>query len=275
MSTRFTEQDTQDYYDAEDAIYRSIWDSGGSVHWGLFDHSTGDDFLKAGANLNNVMAEQARIDGRSRVLDVGCGNGNTAFWMANRFRCNVTGIDLSGVRVGNAMKGVWDQPAGIRDLISFKQGSAAELPFNDGHFTHVWSQATFYHVHDKQAVLREAYRVLGDGGTLVFDDLLKPKREISQSARQYIYDRLLFDTDFSFESYQDSLRSCGFRILGAQDLSKHLKTSYVYLAKVARIKIDEDNEHSEKFQALATAYEETVRAVDNGELGWGLYLCQK
>ena len=197
---------------------------------------TGGDFLKACANLNDVMAERARIDGSSRVLDIGCGNGNTAFWMANSFRCHVTGIDLSGVPVGNAITGVWDQPAAIRDLISFKWGSATELPFNDGHFTHVWSQATFYHVHDNHAALMEAYRVLGDGGTLVFDDLFKPKREISQSARQYVYDRLLFDTDFSFESYQDSLRSCGFQMLGAQDLSGHLKTSYACLAKVARIK---------------------------------------
>ena len=32
MTVRFTEQDTQRYYDAEDAIYRSTWDFGGSVH---------------------------------------------------------------------------------------------------------------------------------------------------------------------------------------------------------------------------------------------------
>ena len=275
MTSRFTEQETQRYYDAEDAIYQSVWDSGGSVHWGLFDHSTGDDFLKACSNLNDAMAQRAKIDGSSRVLDIGCGNGNTAFWMSDSFRCNVTGIDLSGVRVGNAVERLENQPDGIRELVSFKQGSATELPFDGGSFTHVWSQATFYHVHDKQAVLEEAYRVLRDGGTLVFDDLFKPKREISQSARTYVYDRLLFDTDFSFESYQDSLRSCGFRTLDAQDLSEHLKTSYACLAKVAHIKADEDTEHQDKFQALATAYEETVRAVNNGELGWGLYLCQK
>ncbi len=275
MTSRFTEQDTQRYYDAEDAIYRSLWDSGGSVHWGLFDRTTGDDFLKACSNLNDAMARRAEINGSSKVLDIGCGNGNTAFWMSDSFRCNVTGIDLSGVRVGNAVKGLESQPAGIRELVSFKQGSATELPFDDGHFTHVWSQATFYHVHDKQAVLREAYRVLRAGGTLVFDDLFKPKREISQSAQTYVYDRLLFDTEFNFRSYQDSLMSCGFRMLDAQDLSDHLKTSYACLAKMARIKVEEDMEHRDKLQALATAYEETVRAVDNGELGWGLYVCQK
>jgi ubiquinone/menaquinone biosynthesis C-methylase UbiE len=275
MTGRFTEQDTQRYYDAEDAIYRSLWDSAGSVHWGLFDHNTGDDFLKACSNLNDVMAGRAGIDGRSKVLDIGCGNGNTAFWMSNSFNCHVAGVDLSEVRVGNALKSLEKQPSDVVGRVSFKQGSATELPFDDSHFTHVWSQATFYHVHDKQAALREAYRVLEDGGTLVFDDLFKPKLEISSSARTYVYDRLLFDTDFNFESYQDSLKSCGFKILHGQDLSGHLKTSYACLAKLARIKVEEDEEHQDKFQALATAYEETVRAVDNKELGWGFYLCQK
>ena len=54
MSSRFTEQETEIYYDSEDAIYRSFWDENGSVHWGVFDESTGDDFLKA--SLTNLGA---------------------------------------------------------------------------------------------------------------------------------------------------------------------------------------------------------------------------
>ena len=45
MSSRFTEQETESYYDAEDEIYRAVWDEEGSVHWGVFDDSTADDFL--------------------------------------------------------------------------------------------------------------------------------------------------------------------------------------------------------------------------------------
>ena len=32
---RFSEQETEEYYDAEDVIYRSVWDADGSVHWGV------------------------------------------------------------------------------------------------------------------------------------------------------------------------------------------------------------------------------------------------
>ncbi len=82
MRNRFTERDTEAFYDAEDALYRSFWDSEGSLHWGWFDRETGDDFLKACANLNRNMAEKAKIQASSQVLDLGCGNGTTATWLA-------------------------------------------------------------------------------------------------------------------------------------------------------------------------------------------------
>ena len=110
MSSRFTEQDTELYYDAQDVIYRSIWDKDGSVHWGVFDQNTGEDFLKGCANLNNIMAEKARIDANSSVLDLGCGSGTTAMWLAQDRNCRVTGVDLSGIRIQNAKDTLQTQP---------------------------------------------------------------------------------------------------------------------------------------------------------------------
>ena len=78
MPNKFTEHDTEAFYDAEDALYRSFWDQEGSLHWGIFDESTGWDFLKACGNLNSTMVETAHNDKDSHVLDMGCGNGATA-----------------------------------------------------------------------------------------------------------------------------------------------------------------------------------------------------
>ena len=272
MSSRFTELSTEEFYDAEDAIYRSFWDSEGSLHWGVFDETTGTDFLKACDNLNEMMAGKARIDEGSRVLDLGCGNGTTAMWLSTGRRCRVTGVDLSGVRVANAMKALEDQPGEVGSKLGFRKGSGTDLPFPDGSFTHVWSQAVIYHIPDKKKVLEEAYRVLEDNGILVFDDLIKPKPDISPAARTYVYDRLLFDTDFSFYSYQDALVDAGFKILEAHDLSPHLQTSYRSLAEVTE---DKGDALSGKYKALSHAYGEMVRAVENEELGWAFYVCQK
>ena len=81
MQSKFTDQDTEAFYDGEDAVYRSFWDDQGSLHWGFFDSSTGQDFLKACSHLNETMVGKAGITRGSEVLDLGCGNGTTAMWL--------------------------------------------------------------------------------------------------------------------------------------------------------------------------------------------------
>jgi ubiquinone/menaquinone biosynthesis C-methylase UbiE len=272
MRNRFTEQETEAFYDAEDALYRSFWDSAGSLHWGWFDESTGEDFLKACANLNKIMAEKARITNESTVLDIGCGNGNTAAWLSQRTGCRVTGIDLSGVRIDNANSGLNELPSEIRSNLAFKKASATELPFEERSFAQAWSQATIYHVHEKEKALQEIHRVLSDNGIFVFDDLIRPKQDISETAQKFVYDRLLFETDYSFQTYQVALQSAGFRVLEAHDLSHHLKKSYQCLSMMAQQKSANEDD---KFQTLSDAYDQMVKAVDNSELGWAMYVCQK
>ena len=280
---RFSEQETEEYYDAEDVIYRSVWDADGSVHWGVFDGkrngsdcgngSIRDEFLAAGIRLNELMVECAGIDETARVLDVGCGNGTTAAWLCRATGARVTGIDLSGVRVENAVAALTQTPE-LAGRLAFEKASAAELPFADGAFTHVWSQATIYHVPEKVQALQEAHRVLEPGGALIFDDLTKPKADISPAAREFVYDRLLFDTDFSFYSYIETLREIGFRVLQARDLSSHLAQSYTYLSRLASIAEGPDG-YQERFEYLTDAYLKTVAAINNEELGWAQYFCVK
>ena len=292
-SSRFSERDTEDYYDAEDDLYRSFWDAEGSLHWGVFDAperadgaagttgAGGDtaadadvrrNFMAACARLNEIMLANAGIDGAAQVLDLGCGNGNTATWLCRTTGARVTGIDLSGVRIDNAIAALAQAPE-LAARLAFEKASATDLPFADGSFTHIWSQATIYHIPDKAKTLQEAYRVLQPGGIMVFDDLTKPKPDISAEARAFVYDRLLFDTDYSFYSYQEALRATGFRVLEARDLSAHLARSYACLSQMAAG--GADPERRERFAALSDAYLKMVNAVRNDELGWAQYLCVK
>ena len=156
--------------------------------------------------------------------------------------------------------------------MAFEKASATNLPFEDETFSHVWCQAAIYHVHDKESALLESYRVLSPGGTFIFDDLTKPSTEINDAAKTYVYDRLLFDTDYSFDLYQDALKNAGFQVLEALDHTQHLKTSYQCLAEIA---LSQDGGRESIFQKLSFAYEQTVAAIDRGEVGWAFYLCQK
>jgi len=208
------------------------------------------------------MANAAQINSDSVVLDLGCGNGNTAIWLAEKFGCTVFGIDLSEVRIANAIEKSKEHP---NLSIRFKKASATSLPFEDESFTHVWSQATLYHVHGRENALKEIWRVLIDRGTFLFDDLVQPIQDVSPGTRKVVFDRLLFDGTFSHETYQDKLGEIGFLVLKCIDLSPHLHRSYHILCR----------EIQDRYLELSKVYEGMCLAIDSNELGWSFFLCKK
>ena len=177
---KFTEQDTEQYYDKEDEVYLSFWDSSGILHWGLFHDD--EDIVPASNNLTNYMVEKAKISESSNVLNVGCGDGEVDVQIVKKIGCHITGIDLSGIRIKNAKKKITPE---LKDKLKFIHTSATNLPFADEEFSQVISQSTIYHVHNKQKAISEIYRVLQKRGIFIFDDLIKPKSKISGDAQKY------------------------------------------------------------------------------------------
>ncbi|NEO42149.1 MAG: methyltransferase domain-containing protein [Moorea sp. SIOASIH] len=265
MTQKYTEADTEAFYDHEDSMYRSFWDSEGSLHWGYFDNladARAQDFVPACHRWNESMLAWSGLTTESRVLDIGCGNGNTAIWLAQQTGCEVVGIDISAVRVGNAKALAQEYPS-LR--LSFQKASVTSLPFSDNSFTHVWSQATLYHVHQRELALKEIYRVLQEQGIFLFDDLITPVSEISAEGQKHVYQRLLFEPTFSYESYAKTLSEIGLMVLEAKDLSEHLNKSYQLLSELAL----------SKYPKLSASYDKMCEAITARELGWSFYRCQK
>ncbi len=265
VNTRYSETETESFYDSEDTLYRSFWDSEGSLHWGYFENlnsASSDDFLPACQRWNQYMLQRSGITKESKVLDLGCGNGNTAVWLAQQTGCEVVGIDISQVRIDNAR----DKSKNCPTLnLSFHKASATNLPFADGEFTHVWSQATIYHVHDRTSTLKEIHRVLKEGGTFLFDDLITPVAEVSEMADRYVYQRLLFEPTFSQASYTEALSQLGLMVLEAKDLSQHLGKSYQLLSQLAL----------PQYPDLSAAYIKMCEAIEQKDLGWSFFCCEK
>jgi len=267
---------TERYYDAHDAVLQSFWDQEGVAHWGLFANGI-QEFHDACQNLTRTMAAWSHIDASSTVLDVGCGNGQVDVELIAKYNCHVTGIDLSGVRIQNAIKRLEQQPDKIRNRGGFRKASASDLPFSDQSYSHVWSQSTIYHVPDKPKALQEMHRVLQDGGFLVMDDVFKPKPEVSEQTRKHFYDRLLFDTPFDLHEYQAQLEKTGFEIIRAEDHSADLKRSYQLKAEQLKEKLNSESnpELRTKYLPLIESYRGSADAVDRNEAGWALFLCRK
>ena len=185
MPSLYSEAETEQYYDHEDSVYRALWDKDGSVHWGLFEEGASMTFLEAGDNLNKVMIERGQLTANNVVIDVGCGSGTTAIALCKSVGCKITGVDLSGVRIANAIDSLEDHPTDVQQKVTFQKGSATDLPIEDESFDRAWSQATIYHVPDKVKVLEEVYRVLKPGGRFRVSDVVLT-RKLPFNEEQYL-----------------------------------------------------------------------------------------
>lgn len=276
LQRKFTESHTREFYNEDDEVYRSFWDKDGNCHWGYFPTKQ-TSFSRSMQELNRKMLGLAGIDQQSRVLDLGCGNGVNALFLHEETGAQVTGVDLSDIRIENAQTLLASSRPPIRKKVSFQQGSATDLSFDNEEFSHVWSQATMYHVHQKRKALSEISRVLEEGGIFVFDDLIKPNDSVSEDAERHIYDRLLFKTNFNIVSYQQELRRHALRVLHAEDLSEHYATSYRKLAGILRAKVErgENNQFHDRYKDLIIAYEKSAELAGKGDIGWAMFVCKK
>ena len=66
------------------------------------------------------------------MLDLGCGIGGPARYLAATFGCKVTGIDLSPAFIDAAA--YLTARCGLSDRVSFQVGDAQNLPFDDASF---------------------------------------------------------------------------------------------------------------------------------------------
>lgn len=116
-------------------------------------------------------------DGMGTVLDIGCGSGQLTIQIAQRHpQAQVIGIDSWG-KGWEYSKGICDRNAAIERVtgrVSFEAASASSLPYADGAFDVVVSNMVFHEVRDvrdKRELIKEALRVVKEGGTFVFQDL--------------------------------------------------------------------------------------------------------
>ena len=134
------------------------------------DLSAVEDFHTLGRIATSQLAELAEIKNHDEVLDAGSGIGGTARFLANRYGCRVTTIDLTEEYCETSR---WlNQLVALDDRICVHQGDVTDLPFDAATFDVVTSQHVQMNVADKARLYYEARRVLRRRGRLAIWDII-------------------------------------------------------------------------------------------------------
>ncbi len=130
-----------------------------------------DAFHTRGREATLEIIKLANLKETDLVLDVGCGLGGTARYIAEQYNCNVVGIDLTKeyISVGKKLT----QLVGLSDRVTFCHASALEIPYEDERFDKVWTEHVQMNIADKNWFYSEITRVLKPGGLLLFHDVFR------------------------------------------------------------------------------------------------------
>ena len=118
-----------------------------------------------GQDATQRLLDMCHLGATSKVLDVGCGGGNTACLIAQQYGSRVQGIDISEVMVAKAEQRARRQ--GLEDMVEFRVADAFDLPFEDDTFDVVIIESVLTPLPgDKGKALEEMARVVRPGGRI-------------------------------------------------------------------------------------------------------------
>jgi ubiquinone/menaquinone biosynthesis C-methylase UbiE len=128
-----------------------------------------DEFHGGQRQATIRLADLVGFRGGERVLDIGSGIGGPSRFLASRYDCRVTGIDLTAefCRVAEMLTRL----TGLTEKVSYRQATALDLPFEDLSFDVVWSQNASMNIADRDRLYSEMHRVLKIGGRLALQEV--------------------------------------------------------------------------------------------------------
>jgi cyclopropane fatty-acyl-phospholipid synthase-like methyltransferase len=173
-----------------------------------------DEFHIGGRQASEDFISQLELSAGDHTLDIGCGIGGTSRFVASRFGCHVTGIDLTPefVSTGQTLCD-WVRLSG---LVELHQGDATEMPFADESFDAAIMLHVGMNIANKAGLFTEVYRLIKPGAVFGIYDVMQTNDEA-----------LIYPVPWSSvpgtsalatqDQYVEALEQAGFNIIRIRD----------------------------------------------------------
>lgn len=178
------------------------------------DLSSVDEFHIGGRKATEELMAQLRITAADHILDVGSGLGGPARFLADRYKCRVSGVDLTLDYVETANR--LCEWVGLADHVTLRQSTALAMPFQESTFSKAYMLHVGMNIEEKENLCLEIARVLQPGALFAIYDVMR----IAEG-------ELLFPVPWattsessavgSPERYKRALERAGFEILSERN----------------------------------------------------------
>jgi ubiquinone/menaquinone biosynthesis C-methylase UbiE len=203
----------------------------GYLNFGLWEDGAAD-YVTAAENLVHRMGNILGLNEASKLLDVAPGMGTQDIYLTQNFSPDsIDGLDVTWGHVEHGRRRALE--AHVEDRVRFHHGTAIEIPFPDGSFTHVLSIEGPEHFDTREKFLREARRVLRPGGVIGMADFIvkNPPRNlfeklVAEAARKLW--QVPRANVYPAEVYRQKMQEAGFADVEIQEIGASVIPGYYF-----------------------------------------------
>ncbi|MCP4766365.1 MAG: methyltransferase domain-containing protein [Gammaproteobacteria bacterium] len=245
---------TQDFLDSSQYLESSILQ---------YESIYGEDFVSPGGReLAFEMIAGMALAPDSRVLDVGCGLGGSAFVMAADFGLQVDAIDLSRNMLALAERKL--AANGLSDRVSLQWGDCLELDCSD-RYDAIYSRDVFLHIADKARLFTVLNTALKPGGQLLFSDYCCARKPWSDEFSAYVQERgyILHTTD----EYAELIDGAGFEQVSARDVTHR----FIEILRSEIDRIESPPLEQTQRDKLRDSWRQKLERAETGHQRWGMF----
>jgi SAM-dependent methyltransferase len=155
-----------------------------------------------------------------QVLEIASGSGGPALYLAKKFKCRITGLDINEEGVKTANQQALD--AKIPDVKFQIVNVDQRLPFDNETFDAVMCVDSMNHFRDRLGYLQEWHRVLKSGKRALFTDpvvMTGPVSNEELAARSNIG----FFLFVPLEITQNLIKQAGFKLIRCEDVTDNIE----------------------------------------------------
>jgi cyclopropane-fatty-acyl-phospholipid synthase len=258
-------QATNQHYELPPAVFEAFLDKRLKYSSALY-RSPDATLEEAQTAKLRFVAERLALTGGERLLDIGCGWGSLALFMAEEYGCQVTAVTPSAPQARYI--GDLAQRGGLTPLLDIQVGSFTDLDL-PGRYDAVTMLGSIVHMPHREAVLRKTYDLMARRGRLYLSESCFRNAEAYQEFDARPGTRHVTRTVFGFADMvplSDLVRAtetAGFSLTSLDDLTAHYRRTIEEWERRALANRD-------RIEAAAPGMTEPLlRYLRTAHAGWG------
>jgi len=193
---------------------------------------------QAQIEMIELLAKNLKLKKTDKVLDAGCGRGTTSCYLAKKYECDITGIDIVDFELRMAQ-----EKAERLDLkkIQFYLKDYSNAGFSDNFFNKIFTLETLVHSPDLNKTLKEFHRILKIGGRLaLFEYTISPLNEWSKYDRKILNiintgSAMMSLNKMFHKTFKKYVKRLGFKIISDEDITDNIIPSLARFYRYAKI----------------------------------------